>query len=410
VGILYVAVFGWRLIPMQRRVHDTAQELMDLEGYIAEAMMPQDCSAIDKPLHALSALAEEDDVRVLGLVRQGKRLPGTARHEVLREQDILVLEGGPQAIEQFLGAVGLQYRRSDKPAGLLAEALGLAEVVVPEGAYIEGYSVRDVGLLRRQGVTLLGVSRRGRRFRDRVWQLRIRAGDILLLLGPEDCLPDVTAWLGCLPLAERGLQVTQRHKARLAVGIFAAALASASLGWLYLPVALAGVVLAYVGLRLVPLSQVYGAVEWPIIVLLGSLIPIGAALEASGGTTLMAQAIVGWTAPFSPVVVLVMLMVVTMTLSRHAEQRGHCPDRRPYWHRDRCTAWRTPGPLLDGGGGGGFLCLPDAYWAQEQHHYHGAWGLPVWRLLAYGSGTRAPGAPGRRAHDPGRVAAVSLGR
>ena len=70
----------------------------------------------------------------------------------------------------------------------------------------------DVRLLYRQGVTLLGISRKGRRFRDRVRSVRVEAGDILLLLGPEDRLPDVVIWLGCLPLAERGLEITERGR------------------------------------------------------------------------------------------------------------------------------------------------------------------------------------------------------
>jgi di/tricarboxylate transporter len=121
--------------------------------------------------------------------------------------------------------------------------------------------------------------------------------------------------MGCLPLAERGLQVIQRHKAALAVGIFAAAILAASFGWIYLPVALLAVVVAYIGFRIVALSQLYGSIEWSVIVLLGSLIPIGAALESTGGTELIANGIVSITEGLSPAVVLTILMIVTMTLS-----------------------------------------------------------------------------------------------
>ena len=107
--------------------------------------------------------------------------------------------------------------------------------------------------------------------------MTIKPGDILLLLGRETDLDEMVSWLGCLPLAERGLQVAQRDKAWLAVGLFAAAIGLASAGLLYLPVALAACVALYVLFRIVPLGQVYESVEWPVIVLLGSLIPIGAA-------------------------------------------------------------------------------------------------------------------------------------
>jgi di/tricarboxylate transporter len=195
------------------------------------------------------------------------------------------------------------------------EDLGLMEVVVPQGARIERRSADALQLLYRHGVNLLGVSRQGTRFRERVRRLEIQAGDILLLLAPTERLPEIAAWLGCLPLAERGLQVVQWHRAGLAVGIFALAVALASFGLLQLAVALAAVVALYALLSILPLRQVYEAVEWPVVVLLGALIPIGQALETSGGTDLIADGLVAVSGGFSTVVVLTVLMVVTMTLS-----------------------------------------------------------------------------------------------
>jgi di/tricarboxylate transporter len=173
----------------------------------------------------------------------------------------------------------------------------------------------DTRLLSRQGVRLLGMSRRGRKIRDRVRKARIQAGDLLLLLGPENRLSDVVEWLGCLPLADRGLEVIQRRKAWIAVSVFAAAIVAASFGLLYLPLALGAVVVTYIALGILPLSQVYESIEWPVIILLGSMIPIGLALETSGGTALIAAAIVSWTAGWPTVAVLAILMIITMTLS-----------------------------------------------------------------------------------------------
>ena len=314
-GVLFVALIGWKLIPIERSKHDTSRELEDLEGYIAEANVPESSSAIGKTLGELEPLAEENDVALLGLVRGGKRLPGTARRETISKNDHVVVEGSPDAIDQFVGAVGFKYAGAEKRGGIIGKTVAVTEVVVPEGARIEGTSAMEIRLLYRQGVTLVGISRRGERFRDRVRKVRIEAGDILLLLGPEDRLPDVIAWLGCLPLAERGLEFIQRNKAWLAAGLFAAAIVAASFGVIYLPLALAVVVITYVVLQIVPLSQVFESIEWPVIVLVGSLIPIGAAMEASGGTRLIADLLVDWTVGLPTVAVLTILMIVTMTLS-----------------------------------------------------------------------------------------------
>jgi di/tricarboxylate transporter len=317
VGVAYVALIGWRFIPGARGNHNSAKELFDLGDYVAEVKVPEDSAATGQKVRDLDQLANEHDVEIIGLVRRGKRQPGMARRVEIRKNDVLVLKAAPDGIEGIVGALGLKYaRKSNTEGGVFgSDDATMLEVVVPEGARIEGRTARSVQLMYRHGVTLLGVSRQGRHFTQRVQQLPIKAGDILLLLGGNEALEDIAAWLGCLPLRERGLQVTQRQKARLAVLIFASAVLLASVGVLYLPIALGIAVVLMVLTGIIPIRQIYESVEWSVIVLLGSMIPIGAALEGSGGTALIASGIVTAAADLSPAAVLVILMIVTMTLS-----------------------------------------------------------------------------------------------
>jgi di/tricarboxylate transporter len=240
-----------------------------------------------------------------------------ARRVEIRKDDALVLKAAPDGIEGVVGALGLKYARKNSTEGGVfnKDDASLMEVVVPEGARIEGRSAQSLRLMYRHGVTLLGVSRQGKRFTQRVQELEIRAGDILLLLGNSEQLEDIGNWLGCLPLAERGLQVTQRHKAGLAVLIFGAAVLLASIGVLNLTIALGIAVVLMVLTGIIPVRQLYESVEWSVIVLLGSMIPIGMALEDSGGTAMIASGIVNAASDLSPAAVLVILMIVTMTLS-----------------------------------------------------------------------------------------------
>lgn len=314
-GVIYVALIGWRLIPVDRRQRDTTKELEEVNSYVSEASVSESSSAIGKRLREMDSLAGENDINVVGLIRRGARLPGSARLEVVRKNDLVLMEGRPEDIDRFVGAAGLEFGKAGKSEGLTSETQALIEVVVPEGSWIVGKSAMDIRLLYRRGVTLLGISRKGKRLRQRIRKTPIMAGDILLLLGAEERMPELVEWLGCLALAERGLEVIQRKKAWLAAGIFAAAIIAASFGLIYLPLALAAVVVSYVGLKIVPLSHIYEAVEWPVIVLLGSMIPIGAALETSGGTELAARVIVKLTDGMPVVAVLAILMIVTMTLS-----------------------------------------------------------------------------------------------
>ena len=270
--------------------------------------------AIGKKVRDLDAQATKSGVDIIGLIRRGRRLPGLARVAEIRAGDILVLEASPDSLEEALGALGLEY--VGKGTGqLIDDDLILNEVVVQESSRLVGRSAMSVRMLYRYRVALVGVSRQGQRFAENVRKLELQAGDVLLLLGGEDRLADVVGRLGILPLADRGQRVIQRDKAWLAVGIFGAAILLASFGLVYLPIALGCATALFVFLNIVPIRDVYTSIEWPVIVLLGSMIPIGGALQSTGGTELIAGGIVDLSAGYSPVVVLTLLIVVTMTLS-----------------------------------------------------------------------------------------------
>jgi di/tricarboxylate transporter len=314
VGVAYVALLGWRLLPKDRMAQDSRAELFDLAHYIVEVRVSEDADIIGDRVRDLDELAKQVDVEILGLTRHGRRMPGLARTVEIRAGDILVLEASPDSMEEALGKLQLEY--VGKGEGVIEGGdLLLQEAVVPDSSRLCGRSAMSVRLLYRYGVTLVGVSRQGRRFRENVRKLTLEPGDVLLMLGPEDRLTDVTGRLGLLPLADRGHRVIQRSKMWLAVGLFAAAVLAASVGVVYLPIALGCVAAAYALFNIVPIREFYESIEWPVIVLLGSMIPIGSALQDTGGTALIAQGIVDVSAGFSPAVVLLLLVVVTMTLS-----------------------------------------------------------------------------------------------
>ncbi len=315
-GIAFVALIGWRLIPKDR-AGATDAKAFELEGYIAEARVPKESKVAGKKLRELDVAAQDAEVDIIGLVRGGQRLPGMARHQEIREGDLLVIEGGPDDIERLIANLKLEYAAvTETKTGLLSsDDVAVMEVVVPPGARVVGRSTMSLRMKYRFGVHLLGISRSGKRFRERLRQLPVEAGDVLLLQGNANELPDVVRWLGCLPLSDRGVQTGRRGSALLCGGIFGLAILLASLGWLYLPVALSAAAAAMVFLKIVPPRDIYENVEWPVIVLIGSMIPIGQALETTGGTEIIAAGILALSQGYSAVVVLVLLMVIVMTLS-----------------------------------------------------------------------------------------------
>jgi di/tricarboxylate transporter len=311
-GIAYVSFIGWRLIPAR-------PDSMSLEGdaglYIAEARVKEGSKSIGQTVAELYPLANESDVTILGLVRQGKRLPGFSQAREIREGDFLVLEGDPKQIEALMGTAGLDAVGVEKHDGIMSKSLSLVEAIVPEDAHVVGRSTMALRLVQRHGVTLLGVSRQGKRFRDRVRHLPVKAGDLLLLIGPDENIATASAWLGVLPLENRRLEVLQRTKALLAIGIFAAAIALSVLGITSLAISLGLCVVAYLALGIIGGRDFYALIEWKVIVLLACLIPVAGALEETGGSQLIANLIVTQTADLPAWGVLAVLMIITMTLS-----------------------------------------------------------------------------------------------
>ncbi|MCV2888146.1 SLC13 family permease [Ruegeria aquimaris] len=314
-GLIFVALIGWRLIPT--RGGGAAEAADALAEYIAELTVPEGSPHVGKRLAELDADAEKADVALLGLIRDGQRRYGRAANTILAAGDTLVIEATPEALDEFRAALSLDFSDKERQQALTAagEGLDVIEVVVTDGARIAGRTAQGLGLSWRQNTVLMGISRQGTRITQHIRRTEVQPGDILLLLCPRDRGPDVTEWLGCLPLATRGLSVTANDKTWLAIGLFGAAVLAASVGLLYLPVALGLVVVAYVLTGILPIAELYDHIEWPVVVLLGSMIPLGAALEASGGTQLIAGGLVTLTAGWPAWAILTVLMVVTMTLS-----------------------------------------------------------------------------------------------
>ena len=317
VGLIFVATIGWRLIPQNKDAAEAGDPMGDIAQYIAELTVPEGSKHIGKLLRDLYEIADKNDVAILGLVRDGKRRYGTSHATKLQAGDALVLEAVPDALDEFRAALSLNFAEDKRQDLLQADGDGLQifEVVVTEDARINGKTAAAIGLGWRQRSVLMGISRNGKRINKQVRKTVVHAGDILLLLVPQDQGADVTEWLGCLPLAERGLAVTNEKKVWLAIGMFATAVIAASTGLIYLPVALGLVVVGFILTKILQLSDIYGHISGPVVILLGSMIPLGAALETSGGTDVIAGWLIDLTAGMAPWAILTILMIVTMSLS-----------------------------------------------------------------------------------------------
>jgi di/tricarboxylate transporter len=315
-GVAFVALIGWRLVPAAARRRAVSEELFDIEHYVAEARVSEGSAALGKTLGEIDEATKEIDALLVALLRGTRRYPPSAGVPV-QAGDTLIVEAGPEEIDKLASSLGLELgsNRSKDGTPLGAAGGALIEAVVAPRSRLEGQTVGSQRRIGRHGFTLLAVARQGRPYRGRLKAFRFSIGDVLLLHGEAERVPDALAAFGCLPLAARGLSLGQRAKAPYLIAIFAAAIAAASFGLLSIPIALSLAVAATVLSGLLPVRELYEGVDWPVIVLLGALIPVGGALEDTGATDVIAGFIHQAAAGQSAVLVLVLLMVVTMTLS-----------------------------------------------------------------------------------------------
>lgn len=315
-GLLFVALVGWRLIPRERRNHRPPQELFAIESYVTEAVVHDGSKAIGRTLLELEGLASDSEVEVISLVHGGHRILNPSLRRVVFAGDVLILRADADAIDAFIKAADVTLAGKPMEKGKLgSEDAALAEAVVTRDSLLLDRTAAELTLRSRYHVSLLAVSRRGRHIYDRLASHRFEVGDVALLQCDAERMAETIAQLGCVPLAERGLRVGQPERARLAGGLFAAAVAVAAIGLVPIAVAFAVAAVVFVIARIVPAREVYRSVDWSIVVLIGALIPVGEAVSATGTAQTLGAALQWLAADTHPAVALTLVLVLTMSLS-----------------------------------------------------------------------------------------------
>lgn len=348
-GIAFITLVGWRLTP-RRDDGDAGKKLFSVGDYVTELRVPEGSASAGATLHSLlTESGESDDLAVLALIRDGARKITPSTFTVMREGDLLLIEANTESLQAFLDNTGLELATgallapqreldnettnadglpedsSDEPSADEGDAkapisldegdLQLMEVVVSPGSTLLGLSANRLGLRERYLLNVVAVARRGQRIQSRLGDIRFQAGDILLVQGTQDGLTETLITLGCLPLAERGLRLGSSRKVALAAAVFGASIAAVVSGLLSSPVALVAGAVAMVLVGLLSAEEAYKSIDWSIIVLLAAMIPVGQALETSGGAQLLANQMLALGGDFSLAAVLAMLLVVTLLLS-----------------------------------------------------------------------------------------------
>ena len=290
IGFVFL-LFGWRLLPKDRKGTVSMDAAFTLEGYTTEVAVPKDSPAANITVKALEDLSE-GDVEVITLIRGTTRRFDPAGNSVIKADDVLILRGEPSALERLVALERLTLVRHENGKGSTdtpTDEIGIMEAVITPDSELIGYSVGQLKLADRHGMDLLAVSRTGRRIANRLRSVKLRAGDVVVLQGNMTTMPETLGELHLLPLAERDLRMGRRGSL-LPLAVLAVAMGLVAFSIVPVAIAFFGAAVVLILLRALSLREAYDVVEWPILVMLGALIPVSDALRTTGGTDLIA----GW--------------------------------------------------------------------------------------------------------------------
>lgn len=311
-GLVFLALIGWRLVPVR---HGSGNDdLFEINSYLTEVAVEEGNPHIGSALGEL--FGQEDEVSLVGGRRGEARISVSNRYLPLRAGDILLLQGNPNALNEFAKKWQLQLTGAQPKSSDLADnELEIIEAVVTANSTAEGSTARRLDLRRLFGINMLALSRRGRAIRERLKDVRFVAGDVLLLQVPRDSISRNLTRLGLLPLARRDIQLARIPRLTTAIAIFAVAITATVALDVSSSIAFAAAATGMVLLRVISIREAHEAIDWPIIILLGAMIPVGTAFETTGAADQLTSFVAGVGEGSHPMVMLGVILVFTMILT-----------------------------------------------------------------------------------------------
>lgn len=316
IAIIFIAVIGFRLVPIRQEKSGDMEEKYPIQDYITEIRIPEDSPVVGINRYKLEHLTQ-GDFTLLGIIRGRKKRLAIAHDEQLQAKDILIIEASHDDLHNLLDAGKLELVGGEiiSPERLTGDDITTIEAVVPPGSRIEGRSWQRMRIRSRLQVNLLAIARSGRAFRNRLNHVNLNAGDVVLLQGHAETIQENIVNLGLVPLAERQINVGFRRKMLIPIITFLSAILLAGFQFTSVAVAFTAAVLFLVIFNVMPMRQVYKNIDFSIIVLLAAMIPVGGALQSSGATELISQTVLAIAGKHSAMLIIGILLFVTMTLS-----------------------------------------------------------------------------------------------
>ena len=313
-GIIFV-VFASRFLLPKRRQNENDNQFQ-IARYLTEVTIPHTSQLVDKSVRELELMCE-NEATVVAIIRNGRRRLAPGAMEVICTDDVLILQGDSEALQPLFEDTSMVHAGAEITDEVWRGSpdVRIVEAVVMPNSMIDGVAMRSIKMHDRYGVNLLAVARERHPPWARLKHFRFKIGDVLLLQGVKSAIDELCANLGCLTIKNRGIEITPRRSALVTPLVFACGIVATASGLVPVQIAFTSVVGILVLLKAVSLREAYRSIEWPVIVLLGFLIPVGEALQTTGATEQIAMSIVAIADDIPLWTLLAVVMVTSMLLS-----------------------------------------------------------------------------------------------
>ena len=312
-GILFVAFIGNKLIFLRAIPSD--EPLINLKGYMFEVEVNEGSSSAGLTLYKFKEQAGED-IEIMGVISETGSVKKVQNNMRIKEGQILVIKSPPDEIGKILNL--FDFSIPDELHGIDEADLEEIEVLISPGSRLIGRKYDFFQKLAFEELNLLGLWRKGTKYRTRLTRETFKAGDVLLLgvrdLDDEEVKGKINH-LGLMPIREREIEVIS-SRSRLLKGLvfFISSILAVAFGVLSPTISFLLCVLCFARIKIID-SNFYRSVEWPIIVMLAAMIPIGMAMQSTGLSGLIASSISNLAPNLGQAWILIIILVITMAVS-----------------------------------------------------------------------------------------------
>ncbi|GIR07631.1 MAG: SLC13 family permease [Gammaproteobacteria bacterium] len=314
LGVVFIAFLGYRLVKVRQEAGDEIK-LIDLKNYLFEVRVKKDSKAIGKRLSEIKKVAGPE-TEVLGIVNESGAVSKVSMVTKFAHNQVLVIKTSPDDISRLQSDLDLEI--SEDLNTIKESDLEEIEVMVTASSRLIGRKQEFLKRLASEDLALLGLWRQGAKFRTRLSREIFRVGDVLLLgvrSIDEEGVKERIKHLGLMPLMQREMQVIpSRSRLLKSIIFFVTFLLLAAFNVINIVIAFLLCVLAFIGVKVLN-GNLYRSIEWPVIVMLAAMIPIGQALETTGISNNIAMFISGYTEALPVYMIILLILVVTMFVS-----------------------------------------------------------------------------------------------